>query len=526
MVMAATTNAGASDVSDSDVAKLHALGYAQELRRRMGGFSNFAVSFTIICVLSGCLTLFGYGMNTGGPGSMVWGWLVVGLMTLVVAFGMAEICSSMPTAGGLYYWSAKLAKNQGPAWSWFTGWFNLLGQVAVTAGIDFGMAQFLGAFLSLVTGFTATPGHTVLLYAGILLLHALLNSVGVRLVSFLADVSAWWIVLGGATIVAVLLIVPAHHASASFVFTHLVNNTGFSGIFYVVIIGLLMAQYTFTGFDASAHLSEETHNAAIAGPKGIVKSVFVSIIAGFVLLIGVLFAIHGDYASALASPTGEPPAQIFIDAVGRRGGELLLLIVIIAQAFCGMASVTANSRMIYAFSRDGAVPGHRFWHRINPRTRTPTNSVWFAAVGAFILGAPYLWSATAYGAVTSIATIGLFIAYVIPTFLRRRAGADFVDGPWSLGKWSPIIGWVGVIWVLVISVVLMLPEDGPFNAITWKTFNYAPIAVGVVLLFAGGYWLLSAKNWFTGPRVQGDEAALEAIEAEFGQVEGILEAID
>jgi amino acid transporter len=333
-------------------------------------------------------------------------------------------------------------------------------------------------------------------------------------------------VLGIATIVATLFIVPAHHASASFVFTHLVNDTGFSGIFYAVIIGLLMAQYTFTGFDASAHLSEETHNAAIAGPKGIVKSVFVSIIAGFVLIVGILFAIHNDYASVLVSATGEPPAQIFIDAIGRRGGELLLLIVIIAQAFCGMASVTANSRMIYAFSRDGAVPGHRFWHRINPRTRTPTNSVWFAAVGAFILGVPYLWSVTAYGAITSIATIGLFIAYVIPTFLRRRAGSDFVDGPWSLGKWSPLVGWVGVLWVLAISVVLMLPEAGPFKSISWKTFNYAPIAVGVVLLFAGGYWVLSAKNWFTGPRIQGDEAALEAIEAEFGEVEKILEEID
>jgi amino acid permease (GABA permease) len=525
--MAANTNAtGASSVIDSDVAKLHALGYAQELRRRMGGFSNFAVSFTIICVLSGCLTLFGYGMNTGGPATMVWGWLGVGIMTLVVALGMAEICSSMPTAGGLYYWSAKLAKNQGAAWSWFTGWFNLLGQVAVTAGIDFGMAQFLGAFLSLVSGYTATPGHTVLLFAGILLLHALLNSVGVRLVAFLADVSVWWMVLGVATIALVLFIVPTHHASTSFVFTHLVNNTGFSGIFYAVIIGLLMAQYTFTGFDASAHLSEETHNAAIAGPKGIVKSVFVSIIAGFVLIVGILYAIHNDYANALASATKVPPAQIFIDAIGRHGGELLLLIVIIAQAFCGMASITANSRMIYAFSRDGAVPGHRFWHRINPRTRTPTNSVWFAAVGAFILGVPYLWSVTAYGAITSIATIGLFIAYVIPTFLRRRAGADFVDGPWSLGKWSPLVGWIGVIWVLVIAIVLMLPEAGPFKSISWSTFNYAPIAVGVVLLFAGGYWALSAKNWFTGPRVQGDLAELEAIEAEFEQVEEILEEID
>jgi amino acid permease (GABA permease) len=513
-VSTVNTLGDSGDPLASDVAQLHALGYAQELRRRMGGFSNFAVSFTIISILSGCLTLFGFGMNTGGPATMVWGWVGVGVMTTIVALGMAEVCSAMPTAGGLYYWSAKLARRNGPAWSWFTGWFNLLGQVAVTAGIDFGMAEFLGAFLSLTTSYSATRGHTVLVYAAILIVHGLLNSFGVRLVSLLSDVSVWWHLLGVLCIVLVLFIVPTHHASASFVFTHLVNNTGFSSTFYVVIIGLLMAQYTFTGYDASAHMSEETMNPSIAGPKGIVNSVLVSLVAGFVLIVGILFAIHGDYTSVLASPTGVPPAQIFINAIGRHGGELLLLIAIVAQGFCGMASITANSRVIYAFSRDGAIPGHNFWHRINPRTRTPTNSIWFAAVFAFLLALPYIWSPVAYGAITSIAVIGLYLAYVTPTLLRRLAGSSFTVGPWNLGKWSPIIGWVGIIWVGIITILFMLPEIGPFNSISWSTFNYAPIAVGVVLLYAGGYWLLSARNWFTGPRVQGDLAELGAIEAE------------
>ncbi len=97
-----------------DEQRLHEMGYAQELRRRMSGFSNFAVSFTIISILSGCLTLYGYGMNTGGPAIIVWGWPIVGIMTLMVGLAMAEVCSSFPTAGGLYYWSAKLARKNGP----------------------------------------------------------------------------------------------------------------------------------------------------------------------------------------------------------------------------------------------------------------------------------------------------------------------------------------------------------------------------------------------------------------------------
>jgi amino acid permease (GABA permease) len=500
---------------DADTAKLHSMGYAQELRRRMGGFSNFAVSFTIISILSGALTLYGYGLNTGGPVEMVWGWVFVGLMTTIVGLGMAEVCSAYPTAGGLYFWSARLAKRNGPAWSWFTGWFNLLGQVAVTAGIDFGFAIFFTAFLNLTTGLGATRGHTVLVYAGVLLVHGLLNTLGVRIVAFLSDVSVWWHILGVLIIVVVLAAVPAHHASASFVFTHFVNNTGFHSTIYVVLIGLLMAQYTFTGYDASAHMSEETLNPAIAGPKGIVNSILVSLVAGLVLIIGVTYAITNNYNSVLASSTGVPPVQIWIDALGRHGGELLLVIAFVAQFYCGMASVTANSRMIYAFSRDGALPASSFWHRINPRTRTPTNSIWFAAVFAFILGVPYLWSPVAYAAVTSIAVIGLYIAYVIPTLLRRLAGDRFQPGPWSLGKWSPVVGWIGVVWVVIITVLFVLPEVSP---VTRDTFNYAPVAVGVVLVYATVYWLVSARKWFKGPRAQGDESELEAIEAQLERV--------
>jgi amino acid permease (GABA permease) len=506
----------ASTTVDTDVAQLHALGYAQELRRRMGGFSNFAVSFTIISVLSGCLTAYGIAMTNGGPVDMTWGWILVGVMTLIVGLGMAEVCSAYPTAGGLYYWSAKLAKRNGPAWAWFTGWFNLLGQVAVTAGIDYGFATFFMAYLNLTTGWTATPGHTLLLYAGILLLHGALNIFGVRVVAFLSDVSVWWHILGVLLIVIVLLVVPAHHASTSFVFTKLVNQTGFHNSFYVFMIGLLLAQYTFTGYDASAHMTEETHNAAVAGPKGIVRSIWVSLIAGFVLLVGITYAITGNYNTAEVSSTGVPPVQMWIDAIGRHGGEWLLVVAMVAQAYCGMASVTANSRMIYAFSRDGAIPGSNFWHHISPRTRTPSRAIYFAVVFAFILAIPSMWSSVAYGAVISIAVIGLYIAYVIPTLLRRLRGNEFTPGPWNLGRWSAVVGWVGIIWVGIICILFCLPTASP---ITWHNFNYTIVAVGVVTLYAGIYWLVSARKWFTGPRVQGTEAELAAIEVGLGGVE-------
>ncbi|GAB3562032.1 amino acid permease [Amycolatopsis endophytica] len=500
---------------DEDSTRLHQLGYAQELRRTMSAFSNFAVSFTIISILSGCLTLYGFGLDTGGPAAMIWGWPLVGVFVILVGLGMAEVCSSYPTAGGLYYWAAKLAPPRtAAAWSWFTGWFNLIGQVAVTAGIDFGAALFLNAFLDLQFGFSATPGHTILLLAIILAVHGLLNTFGVRLVAILNNVSVWWHLIGVLVIVGVLVFVPGRHQPASFVFGHFVNNTGWGFAPYVFALGLLVAQYTLTGYDASAHMTEETKNAAKAGPRGIVGSILVSLVAGWILLLGLTFAIQ-DYDGAVNSATGVPPAQIFIDAAGATTGKFLLLIAIGAQLFCGMASVTANSRMIYAFARDGAVPGARLWHRINKRTRTPTNSVWLAAAGALILALPYLWSATAYAAVTSIATVGLYVAYVIPVFLRVRRGEAFERGPWHLGRWGRPVGIVATAWVVVIFVLFMLPQAAP---VTVDTFNYTPIAFLVVLGGAAVWWFASARRWFTGPKVQGTTAELEAVEADLRAV--------
>jgi len=492
----------------SDEEILHRLGYAQELRRRMSGFSNFAVSFTIISILSGCLTLYSFGMNTGGPAEIVWGWPVVGIMTLFVGLAMAEVCSSYPTAGGLYYFSAKLAKTHGPAWSWFTGWFNFLGQVAVTAGIDFGAAFFINAFLNIQFGLGLAHWETILIFAIVLLVHGLLNQFGIRLVSLLNDISVWWHILGVLIIVGVLVFAPSHHPTAGFVFTHFVNNTGWGSSFYVVLIGLLLAQYTFTGYDASAHMTEETHQASTAGPRGIVMSIVVSLFAGWILLIGVTYAIQ-NYTKEVGATVA--PAQIFVDAIGNAGGKLLLLIVIFAQLFCGMSSVTANSRMIYAFSRDGAVPGSRIWHQVNKRTRTPTNAIWLAAAGALILGLPYLWNGTAYAAVTSIAVIGLYIAYVLPTFLRLLRGQDFQRGPWHLGRWSYVVGWIAVTWVAIITILFMLPTVSPIH---FSNFNYTFVAVLVVIGFAGIYWAVSARKWFKGPKVQGTEEELEAIERE------------
>jgi amino acid permease (GABA permease) len=479
------------DGLDDDSRALAELGYKQELHRGMSGFANFAVSFSIISVLAGCITSYLIAMNAGGPVAITIGWPLVGLFVLCVALAMAEVCSVYPTAGGLYYWAGRLAKKNKAVWAWYVGWFNFMGEVAVTAAIDFGAAVTWMALLNLVFGVNVSLTSTFVAFVVIILLHGLLNTFGVNLVKVLCSISAWWHLAGVAIIVAVLTFVPDQHQSLSWTFTHFENHTGWTAPVYVFLIGLLMAQYTYTGYDASAHVAEETKGASVSAPRGIVSSVWVSILAGWVLLVAVTAAIQ-SYEGARTSATGLPPAQIFIDSVGRHTGEFLLAICAVAQFFCGMASVTANSRMSFAFSRDNALPGSRLWAKVNPRTGTPTNSIWLCVACSIVLTLPALHSIVAYLAVTSIAVIGLYIAYVVPVFLRRR-NPDFAPGPWNLGRWSAPIGWIAIVWVGFIVILFMLPPASPVNL---TSFNYAPVAVLVVLVFATVTWFIGGRHHF------------------------------
>jgi amino acid transporter len=505
---------------DKDTRMLHALGYAQELRRGMSGFSNFAISFTIISILSGTLTLYYQGINYGGPVEEAYGWPLVSLFVIIVGLGMAEIASKYPTAGGLYYWASKMG---GASWGWFTGWFNLIGQIAITAGIDYGAAVFTDALLQLLwpNHFTGTAHEVIYVYAVILALHALMNIFSVRLVALLNDISVWWHCLGVLIIVAFLILKPDHHQSFGTVFSKTINNSGFSHgwILYVLALGLLQAQYTYTGYDASAHMSEETQDAGRTAARGVIMSIVVSAVFGYILALGVTFAIQ-DFKTTGAAGTFAVK-QIFIDSLGTTTAKVMLAIIVGAQFYCGMSSITSASRMMYAFSRDRAVPGHQLWRRLNGQ-RVPYMAAMAIAVLAFLCAFPAYFGtngAVAYAAVTSIATIGLYLAYAIPIYLRLRLGDAWEPGEWNLGRHYKWIGVVSCVWVAFIALLFMAPLSPagvPWNSsFTWLSFNYAPVAVLGTLILVGGWWQLSARKWFKGPVAQGTEEELARIEAQY-----------
>jgi len=504
---------------DSDTAQLHRLGYAQELYRSMGGFQNFAISFTIISILAGCLTSYAIAYNQGGPIAITWGWLIVGGFCIIVSLALGEIASTYPTAGGLYFWSSKLGS---PAWGWFTGWFNLVGQIAVTAAIGFGCAIFMTALFNLLWGFNNSYGHIYFVYGMLMLAAGLINMFKVSITAFLNTISAWWHMVGVLVCVVVLGVVPHHHQSVSYVFTQTVNNTGFHGasthgivFIYIFLTGLLMAQYTITGYDASAHMSEETRNASLGAAWGIVMSVVVSVVFGFILLVAVTFAIPAKGPSDTSAFIVQ---SIWRDSMGDKWAEFLLFIAVIAQTFCTIASTTSASRMMFAFSRDRAVPGHQLWRRVSKRDRVPIYTVGAIVCLAFLTPLPALWwGYIGYAAATAVAVIGLYIAFVLPIILRLRAGESFERGAWHLGKHYKWIDWLAILWIFFICIVFLLPtfKGGvPFEkGFKWSILNYTPLPVGGALLLFGGWYLLSGRKWFKGPIRQGSEDELAQIEA-------------
>jgi amino acid transporter len=338
------------------------------------------------------------------------------------------------------------------------------------------------------------------------------------------SISAWWHMLGVLVIVFALAIVPNHHQSFSFVFGHTINASGFSGhnfsspVFWFVFgIGLLMAQYTYTGYDASAHMSEETRKASRAAAWGVVMSVVMSVIFGFILLVAVTFAVP-DVAGTLGAG-GFDVTYIWQHSMSTRWAEALLVIACVAQFFCGLASLTAASRMMFAFSRDGAVPGGRtLFRKVSHRNRVPVNAVTAIAILSWALMLPTYWNNTVgYLVGTSIAVIGLYIAYGIPIFLRWRAGAAFQPGAWSLGNHYKWINPIAFCWIVLIAILFIMPTVPtgiPWHTgFDWNVVNYAPITVGGVIVLAGGWWLVSAHKWFKGPVREGDDEELARIEA-------------
>ena len=508
------------ELLDEDERLLAELGYSQELHRSWSSFSNFAISFSIISILAGCFTSFGLGWNNGGPAAIAWGWPILAAFILLIGLCMSELVSAYPTSGGIYWWAAKLG---GPKAGFYTGWLNLVGLIAILASVAYGSATFLDLTLgtfseSWLAGYSLTRVFWMFLI--ILVVVAVINIFSSHLLAVINNISVWWHVIGAAAVILILFLVPEQHASFSTVFTKTVNNSGFFGgstsgfgfLLFVLPISAILTQYTITGYDASAHLSEETKSAANGAAKGIWRSIFYSAVGGWILLLSFLFAVQDVDG---VTEGGGAVAVIFAQAMSSKWVALVLLISTAGQLFCTTACQTSASRMLFAFSRDRAVPGHQLWSAVNAK-RVPANAVIVTAVIAALITLPALVKVdingapvpVAFFAVVSIGVVGLYLAFAVPIYYRWKAGDSFKVGSWNLRGHHRWMAPLALIEIIVTSIIAMFPTSlggAPWDpSFEWKFVNYTPLLVGTTLILLYIYWHASVKKWFTGPIRQVD----------------------
>ena len=541
------------DQIKQDVRDLHKLGYAQQLFREMGGFSNFAISFSIISILTGAILLFGYGLKFAGPIINTVGWPVVSLFTLCVAASMGELASAYPTAGGLYFWAYRLG---GRGWAWITAWLNMIGQITITAGINVAASIYI---IGAVTRIFNIPADTVVPIFGsttnwyfqvfvmvlIMIPQVFINVLGIRLTAKLNDFSVYWHIAGGAVIVALLIFLGQHHNSLSFMFSSstsvnpldassadlgtgtpqpalVFGNFAFPSLLFGLVPGLtdfyraapfllvfllatLQAQWTYTGYDASAHVAEETVMARLNSAWGVFLSVAVSAVVGYIMLLALTWSIpEGKVAETAAD--AYPVLYIVYNNLSSFFANVIAVIIGVAMWLCGLASITSMARMWYAFARDDGMPGSGLIKQVSKKYRTP---VWSTLITSILAVLICIYAAAFY-VVTSISTITLYLAYMFPIYLnwrnKRRKQGEFTTpetAPWNLGKWGPVLNVIAIVWVLIITVIFSLP---PNELVLWTM-------VGLCVLL-GLYWQLSAKRSFTGP-TKTDEEALRRIETAF-----------
>ncbi|OCL05726.1 amino acid transporter-like protein [Glonium stellatum] len=506
---------------DEDEEILIALGYKQEFKRDFTWIESFSVSFSVLGLLPSIASTLGYNLAYSGQAGSVWGWVVAGAAIQAVAFGMAELCSSMPTAGGLYYASAVLApEGWGPLASWIVGWSNFLGFTTGPCSVNYALAAMILAVASINNpDYTPETWHLYLTFLFLLIIEGCLTMNSTKFLGYMNIVGTIVNVL-----VLIIFIIWLPVASVNkpkfndnhIVWAELQNGTEWPTGF-AFLMGFLSVIWTISGYDAPFHLSEECSNANIAGPRAIVMTAQLGLYLGWAIILVIAYTVK-DVSDVVAGPYGQPMASLCLQVLGKKAGLAMFCLNTIAQFFVGQGCTIVSSRVVFAYSRDGAIPGSRWWSRVNSRTKTPVNSVWFVLTIAALLGLLMFASPVAISAVFSIGVIGQYTAFVTPLGLKLFFARDkFRPGPWNLGRFSKPVGAIAVAWLCLIVPVLCFPavKGKDLNRLT---MNYTCLIYFGTMMLSLIYYAVDARKWFKGPRVNIEH--LIHVDTLEGQIQG------
>lgn len=467
---ASRRKASVNYAADADLAKL---GYQSTLPRSLSMLSILGLSFAIMAVPFGTSTTLYISLTDGQSVTILWGWVLVSLISLSIAASLAEICAVFPVAGGVYYWSAQLStRKYAPIVSWIDGWFNLVGNWTVTLSINFSGAQLILSAITLWNeDFVANSWQTVLMFWAVMLVCFLINAFGSAYLDIINKICIFWTAASVIIIFVTLFSMADHLRSGRFVFAN--YNASASGwpSGWAFFVGLLQAAYTLTGYGLVASMCEEVQNPAREVPKAMVLSVAAAGVTGVIYLIPLLFTMP-NIEMLLNVANSQPIGLFFKTVTGSAGGGFGLLFLILGILFfAGTGALTASSRCTYAFARDGAIPGSRLWAKTNDRLGIPLWGLVLSTVVDCLLGCIYFGSTAAFNSFTGVATICLSCGYGIPILVSMLRGRKMVQySSFSLGKFGFVINGICIAWIFLAIVLFCMPVSLPVTA---SSMNYA-----------------------------------------------------
>lgn len=488
------TETAVSPHTTTDTDDLALFGYAQQLRRKIGGYGSFAAGFSFVSILTTIFQLFAFGFSFGGP-AFFWTWPMVFVGQLTVAFVFAELASRYPIAGCIYQWSRRVSsgarQERHSLVGWFAGWMMLVGQIVSVAAAAITLQVVLPSIwpgFQIVDGssdLTTISGSTnaIVLAAILIAGTTVVNAVGIRVMTAINAVGVTCELIG----VAVLVIALFTHAQRG---PGVVFDTGGvqgnGSYLWPFLVSALMAAYVMYGFDSAGELSEETRAPRRTAPRAILRALFVSGAGGALVLIGALVAAPSLADGNLAS--GGLPWML-TSQLGGRFGTVLLVDVAIAVTVCTLAIQTAASRMMYSLSRDGVLPFHGLLGRVSRRTGTPIAPAVLVGALSLVVLLTNVGQAQLFTAITSVAVALVYLAYLlvtVPTLVARLRGTLPPAQPqhFSLGRWGLPINIVAVLWGVFMAVNMAWPRQEVYDPSGhhWYLQYFALLFLAAVLL--------------------------------------------
>ncbi|RAK80052.1 putative GABA permease [Aspergillus fijiensis CBS 313.89] len=480
------------------------VGEVVELKKPFSRFTILSLTVVLMSTWEAFSSTMAAGLVSGGPVSLVYGYLLAVVGSIATAASLSEMASIYPTAGGQYHFTAKFAPEPlRRSFSWAVGWIGTFGWVSFTASAPYlsaGMVQGL----VVLTRETYQPQrwHVSLIYWAMVGLATVLNVWGSRLLSLVEAISLLIHLVGFvAILIAVWVCAPATN-DAHFVFTTFINSTGWSSDGLAWCLGMLSSCYVLTGYDGAIHLCEEMANATTAVPYCMLGSLAINGILGFAYLVTILFCM-GDMESALDTGTGYPIIEIFRNATQSSAASCVMTAVLILTAWLAtIALLASTARMVLSLARDRALPFSTYFSHVDNHTHLPTRSILVTTGLLVLFGLINIGSTTAFNAILSLAVLGLHVSYVVPIifFLWRRIWLphSLQPGPWSLGRVGIIVNIVAILYLCFTSIFMVFPAYQP---VTPSNMNYASLIFGAVLLWSGGFWLWRGRKEYDGPVV-------------------------